>query len=440
MSNIVNKFIGNSEEFSISHRILNATTIIGIAFTIVSGISNYIIGLPPIVNYFAAFCIIVLSLLLLFSLRTKKFKPFYYLIIPYNLFVFFPGIWFLNGGSHGSIQFFLFLLLVIILTTSEIKAGTYFVISLIVVITTLIIIEHFYPELIINYSSKEERMYDIIVSMIVVIVIIYFILRIFRQIYDKTLAKIELQNMKLKEKNILIDKQKEELLNLNADKDKFMRILAHDLRSPFNSMLGYSDLLINEIDTLSKEEIKEFAISINTVQTQTYNLLDDLLLWSQSQSGNLYFNPEKTAFNEVCNQLIEKLNNGSKKITINCNSPEDIVILADKNMLQIILRNLLSNAIKFTYPGGNIDILTETVDNEVIITISDNGVGISKEDQEKLWDFANPYSTYGTEDEKGSGLGLILCKELVEKHKGKIWVESEKDKGSKFIFTMPISK
>ncbi len=237
-----------------------------------------------------------------------------------------------------------------------------------------------------------------------------------------------------------LQKYAEELKQLNADKDRFMQILAHDLKNPFNSLLGFSELLIKNLHTYDFEKIEKQLKIIHRTSQQTYNLLEDLLLWSKSQSGKLQFEPQKIFFSEICNMVIDNLmiNANMKEIKLNFFETEKTIVKADLNMLKTILRNLISNAIKFTNKNGQINIYTEKINENAIITISDNGTGISKENQTKLWELSKPFTTIGTANEKGTGLGLILCKDFVEKHNGKIWVESELEKGSDFKFTIPL--
>jgi len=244
----------------------------------------------------------------------------------------------------------------------------------------------------------------------------------------------------LKKAEQIIQQQNTELQKLNAAKDRFIKILAHDLKNPFSSILGFSDLLIKNINKYDKDKIETQLKIINQTIHRTYHLLNDLLLWTNSQSGKLSFDPKPIYLNEICNEQIEhiKLHADTKSITLNFSGPETIKIFADVNMLKTVFRNLILNAVKFTNRNGQINIYAEKNDKTATITISDNGVGIELKNIPKLWDIAVKHSTTGTEGETGTGLGLLLCKEFVEKHDGKIWVESEVGKGSAFKFTIPL--
>ncbi len=248
----------------------------------------------------------------------------------------------------------------------------------------------------------------------------------------RNITERKLAEEKLKADEIL-------LKELNADKDRFISILAHDLKSPFNLILGYLDLLTENVRVYDINTIEnQINIIFNTAQN-TYKLLEDILLWARTQSGKIPFEPKKLNINDICNSILDtlKLNADAKNITIIRSIPSDIYLFADSEMLKTILRNLISNAIKFTYVGGSITINTLGDIDDITISVSDNGVGISPKVQASLFDISNVHTTEGTANEKGTGLGLLICKDFVEKHGGKIWVESEVGMGSAFYFNIP---
>lgn len=230
-----------------------------------------------------------------------------------------------------------------------------------------------------------------------------------------------------------------QLKELNAAKDKFFSIIAHDLKNPFNAIIGFSNILIEQINKKDYEGIAEYAGIILDSSKRAMSLLSNLFQWSRSQTGRMEFNPEPIELVGLINEVI-KLSNDSaqqKSITITKEIPQSLNISADKAMINAILRNLISNAIKFTNKDGNITISAQQEQNEVVVTVCDNGVGIRKDAIEKLFRIDESYTTTGTQKEKGTGLGLLLCKEFVLKHGGKIWVTSEFGKGSSFCFTIP---
>lgn len=231
------------------------------------------------------------------------------------------------------------------------------------------------------------------------------------------------------------------LIELNATKDKFFSIIAHDLKSPFNSIIGYGELLIEHVKEKNYERIEDFANIVLKSSYRAMDLLKNLMEWSQSQTGRLVFNPEKIEIKPFIDETTQFYEGIAKQklITIKNNFPNNDTIFADEAMISTLFRNLISNAIKFTKPYGEIAISVEKKPNEYVFSVSDNGVGIPKDSIDKLFRIDQSFSTNGTNNEKGTGLGLILCKEFVEKHGGKIWVESEEGKGSSFYFTLPIS-
>jgi len=236
-----------------------------------------------------------------------------------------------------------------------------------------------------------------------------------------------------------LDRTIKELNNEIASKDKFYSIIAHDLRSPFTALLGFSSHLVEEIDDLTKEEIKMIADNVLRSARLTFSLLENLLDWARIKTGRINFEPQDINLKTVVNELKElyKWNFRDKEITLNIYVDDNITVYADLNMLETILRNLISNAIKFTNKKGVISIYSEDENKFVKIRIADNGVGISPEKIDKLFTLDKNNSSLGTRNEKGSGLGLILCKEFVELNNGKISVFSQPNQGTEFSFTLP---
>ncbi len=232
------------------------------------------------------------------------------------------------------------------------------------------------------------------------------------------------------------------LREVNAMKDKFYSIISHDLKSPFNTILGFSELLVEKVKENDFSGIEQYAGIIQNSSQRAVSLLTNLLEWSRAQSGRMEFTPDNVdiilLINEVTVLLIDSARN--KLITINKELPNIATAYADVSMISTILRNLISNAIKFTHTGGEIIISAEQKQHEIIVSVADNGVGMDEDARGKLFRIDQSYSTKGTGNELGTGLGLLLCKEFIEKHSGKIWVESEVGKGSKFYFTLKNSQ
>ena len=255
--------------------------------------------------------------------------------------------------------------------------------------------------------------------------------------------KVDKKTKELKEltenlENLVIEKT-QELQKLNTTKDKFFSIIAHDLKSPFNVILGFSSILQENAKNYTHEEIEQMSKNINTVSRQTYELLENLLQWSITQRNQIAFNPERLNLKKFEEKNMQDLANfaKNKEIGLFNNISDSISVHADANMLKTILRNLINNSIKFTKKEGAVYIESQENENFTKISVSDTGIGMNKSKIEELFRIEKQNSTCGTNNEKGSGLGLILCKEFIEKHGGKISIDSEEGKGSSFIFTIP---
>jgi C4-dicarboxylate-specific signal transduction histidine kinase len=228
------------------------------------------------------------------------------------------------------------------------------------------------------------------------------------------------------------------LRELNATKDKFFSIIAHDMKSPFTSIIGYSNLISSEVRKKNYGAVGKYAEIIESSSWKAMNLLTNLMDWSRSQTGRMGFNPEFIDLCRLVNDVTDLLKDTAfqKSIAITNIIPQNFVVYADISMLNTIMRNLISNGLKFTDPGGKIEISGIRTDSESVISVKDNGIGIGSEDVEKLFRIETCHSTMGTKGEEGTGLGLLLCDDFIRKHGGKIWVESEKGKGSSFSFTL----
>ena len=266
----------------------------------------------------------------------------------------------------------------------------------------------------------------------VLMIIVSIVLYSFYRLKSKTNTQLLLKTEEISELNL-------KLKHLNNTKDKFFSIIAHDLRSPFNAIMGFSELLAEQIREKNYENIEEYADIIQNSSQRSMDLLKNLLDWARLQTGKIEFKAVDFSLNDIVTETIALLNDAAsqKSIQILNTINQEIKIHADPSMMGTILRNLISNAIKFSNPGGKITISTEQKENELVLLVSDNGTGISKADQLRMFKIEENFSLKGTQNETGTGLGLILCKEFIEKYEGKIWVESEEGVGSTFYFTLP---
>lgn len=238
-----------------------------------------------------------------------------------------------------------------------------------------------------------------------------------------------------------LDRKNQELSKHLEEKDKFFSIIAHDLKSPFNGLLGLSDMLAEDIEKFTKEDIQRIAMSMKSSANHLFKLLENLLEWSRLQRGTINFNPELVDSNQIIEQNLS-LNKSlleQKGITVKNNVPDKTMVFCDVNMLQMIFRNILSNAIKFSNKDGIVEIKTSSIsDKWHHFIVKDYGIGIEETEVENLFELGKVSSIHGTFGETGTGLGLILCKEYVEMNKGKIWIESKKGEGTTVNITLPM--
>lgn len=284
-----------------------------------------------------------------------------------------------------------------------------------------------------NIQLRKNKQLKLL-GFVTVLLLLMFIFFISKKYFDK----IKL-NQLLEEKNHLIEQSEQELRLLNSAKNKFFSIIAHDLKNPFHSVMGFSCLLSKDYDLFSEKERREFATDIYQSTNNILRLLDNLLEWSKSQTGRLNFTPIETGFFQILENSLSVLRPlaQQKKIQMTYNCHDELKVYADPLMIETVLRNLINNAIKFTPNNGSVGIMVEQVENMVRINVSDTGVGISEEEVQNLFHIDSKVKRKGTNNEDGSGLGLILCKEFVNKNNGMLWVESTMGKGSLFSFTIP---
>ena len=383
--------------------------------------------------------------------RFKQTKIFAYNILLASAVVMMYGICIVHLHNNALAPSVTGTVLVIFLISLEIKTST---------VNTVLI--YFLPILIFTISlififkpSGEE--YTIIADIYPIIFGGFAVNRIQKKLRYKLfksgyLLEIEKQKTeKLYQETLIINTdlktKSEKLQESNATKDKFLAIIAHDLIGPFNIMKGFSDLLLESFNENDIAEQKGYANQIHLSVDKTFKLLENLLIWARSQKDGLEFKLENVNLFLLVAETFELLSESIEAKSINTSNliRYEITVKADKNMLATIVRNLISNAVKFTPPEGNVILESRFVEGDVNqkyieIIVKDSGLGISKEMQSKLFDISENISKKGTNNEKGTGLGLILCKEFAEKHGGEIKLKSELGKGSSFIFALPVSR
>jgi PAS domain S-box-containing protein len=254
-------------------------------------------------------------------------------------------------------------------------------------------------------------------------------LLIFKDVTDQRNAEQELRQSEKK------------LKQLNATKDKFFSIIAHDLKNPFGSIMGFSNLILKKTDEQHFEKVADYARIIRKASADGFQLLENLLEWSRAQNGTLKHTPSNVLLNELIAHNIEICAGmaENKSISLKSHGNTNYHVFIDEDMINTVIRNLITNAIKFTPENKNIIISAQQKDEAfVAVSIADEGIGIDTSDMKKLFKIEHSHSTRGTQGEEGTGLGLLLCKEFVEKNGGKIWVEPATKVGSIFTFTLPL--
>jgi signal transduction histidine kinase len=359
----------------------------------------------------------------IFSCKSKNYDrvAFYVLLGTFLLIV--PITWFISAGSTGSVVYFF---LIAVIATYILAGERRFVLIAIAMSVFLILlyIEYLYPALLIEYDLPLYRYLDIgIYSMISMITSIYYMNIYYRE---------------FKETNEKLIKKTEELEKANKAKDKFYSIIAHDLKNPFNTIIGFSNLLYQSSQNNDYNNVKEYSKYMVNTGEETYKLLLNLLEWSQVNSAGIKYRPEKISLSKIINEQIPlfyhaaRTKNNKIKLEI-----EDYTLYADKNGFKTIMRNLVTNAIKFT-DNGEIVITNKIKGDRCEIIVKDTGVGMDKDTVKNL--FATNKTTPGTSGEHGTGIGLQLCREFVEMGGGSLKVDSNPGKGSAFSFSLQVYK
>lgn len=292
-----------------------------------------------------------------------------------------------------------------------------------------------------NYEKEKKYTHFLIIGLVIFAFLLVLLIQQ-NTSKKKAFGLLEFKNYQVNKMKDEIHVQSDKLIQLNSTKDKFFSIIAHDLKNPFNSIAGFTELMIENNDIYNETKRLKFLKIIKGSTAKVSSLLDNLLIWANSQSGNLKFNPKRIAIAQQVSGVVSflEIQAINKDISIINTVENDIFVKADENMLDTILRNLISNAIKFTRQKGEIQVYSNLKNDFIEITVKDNGVGMSESEIAAIFNVNEINSSLGTSNEQGSGLGLILCKDFVESHGGKIWVESVVNQSSEFKFTLPVWK
>ncbi|SEL76167.1 sensor histidine kinase [Parapedobacter koreensis] len=434
------KLVGNPEHLPLDHRAFNVIGLITIVLLLILIPLNIALKLWVV----SGMLVIIEAILVFLVLRSRIYGKYTFSLLFYAIasYIVVTITFLYNSGSEGpALYLFLLTYLFLIAFTNPRLHRVWTILHLLIPVT-LLGLEYFMPYMLVdNYVSPGYRYFDIATTLIIIVVCIYSITIYLRSNYEREKSTAEQHARKIEAQNNQISAQNRLLQESNSEKLRLISILAHDLRNPMNAITGVLEILTKE--ELPDEVRKAMKTELLAAARNTSELLDNLLSWTTGQIKGL--KPIATKIEPeiiIANVLeVQQFIANKKGITIRTHLEEDVKIWADMDMLELIIRNLISNALKFTPKNGTITIslYKNADDSTCTLAIQDNGIGIADEDLRRLFD-KNVQSTYGTESEKGIGLGLYLSKELATLNQGKMWVQSTLGEGSTFFVSFPLHK
>jgi len=345
---------------------------------------------------------------------------------------------FFNSGIHGPTDLFIILTIILVISITPREQHITWLSVSIISILALHAIEYYYPKIVPDvYPGRASLFLDRTSACLLIVIAVYYTIKLIRRSYNHERLLAEEKTHAIESQNQYITGQNHQLEQINAEKNKLLSIIAHDLRAPLSNIQNYLELVTEY--GLDKEEREVVEVDLLEITRNTLNMLSKLLIWSKSQmEGVVVKLSDMNLLTTLKNTLeLERIIAIKKGITLTYNIDPFITIIADSDMLQLVVRNLVSNAIKFTQVGGLIDIGTELVMHECKLTIKDNGIGIAYDQQPGIFSL-KVQSTFGTNNEKGVGLGLLLCKEFTELQGGRIGFVSTPGQGSAFFIYIPV--
>ncbi len=430
------KLTGEPSAFPLESRIFHSVSVMTAVVLAYNVPFNFIIKLPVVA--IIDFAIFLVSIYLYYISRFKGRTNIS--TVAYGIFgnLLLISNYFLNSGISGPTNLITSLLVVLIIAISPKKQYKAWLALNIIIALFLSAIEYFYPQLVPNtYIDRESRFIDITSAYMVGIFLSYYIVTHLKGSYEKEKQQAEEKTRAVEQQTELILVQNQQLEYINSEKNKLLSIIAHDLRGPLSNIQSYLEL-VNEFG-LDLEERQIVESDLLKVTQNTLNMLSKLLIWSKSQmEGVVVKLSDVNLLASLKSTLeMERVLALKKEIVLTYTIDPLITVVADNDMLQLVVRNLVSNAIKFTPSGGIVDIHTEMVLNDCKLTVKDNGNGIAWEQQPEIFSL-KAKSTFGTGNEKGVGLGLLLCKEFTESQGGRIGFESAPGLGSEFFIYLPV--
>ena len=429
------RITGSTAEFPLEVRIFHSIcilTLVALAYNIPF---NFLIGLP-IIALLSAGTLIVFSFLYYWS-RYRGHTGLAITIFCLAGYLLFTVNFIYNSGTQGPTDLFMGLSVLIMLCIAPKRQHRLWIAANVFIVIGLHMFEYYRPmQIPYTYVSRENRFFDITSAYIVAVIVVYYTISYLRRNYDHEKRSAGEKANSIERKNQQIMQQNQELERINQERNKLMSIIAHDLRSPLSNIQNYLELVTEyELDT---EERRMVEGDLLKVTRRTIDMLGKLLVWSKGQMDGVsvklgYVTLRSALFNTL---ELERSIALKKGITLTTDLDWDIKIVADNDMLQLVIRNLINNAIKFTNIGGEIIFKAKQIGGECWLIVRDNGIGITEEKQSELFTL-RAGATFGTNNEKGVGLGLLLCKEFTELQGGRIWLESNPGEGTAFYVSMP---
>jgi signal transduction histidine kinase len=433
----INRILGSTSKIPFELFTIRVGTIVGSLAPLITFLANFFLqksfelGSVLVVQY------VLFALLYYLTNKVKSYAFLLYSLVLLSLSSVLVEWYYFNGYDGGAFYIFLVVVAFYAMMSKGIHSYITLGISAIFMIT-LSFIEFYKPEVVLKYLTHQIKVADLTLAIFFCMLIIFIMIKVFMKI-TINVEKISERNKVLQEQNSLIIRQKQELEQLNEQKDRFLSIIAHDLRNPIGGIANSSNYLLQEFESFDNEEKRELIELIESSSKGVYTLLEQLLDWASTQSKNYKMFKDNISLGELLNPTLDLLKQQAinKNIAIINNIDTNLYVFTDKIMIATVIRNLLSNAIKFTKEGGQINIKSQIIDGGYVsIVVSDTGVGMSDDQIASIFNFGKKVATRGTNNEKGNGLGLILCKEFIEKLGGKIWVESKVNEGTSFYFTI----
>ncbi|WP_129718086.1 sensor histidine kinase KdpD [Pedobacter sp. SYP-B3415] len=435
ISQFWSRLVGSPETFALNERIFHSVCIVAMMALIYNIPFNYAIGLPDI----SALCIAILGVLTFFyylsRFRQKSTLSIFVCCALGSLL--FAVNFFLNSGLSGPTDLFFLALIVLTISVANSRQYHFWVPFNIVLMVGLSLVEYYRPDLVPGtYDSTEERFIDINSAFLITALLVYISLGIIRQSYNRARQEAEDRTREILVQHAAILAQKQELEVVNSEKNKLMSVIAHDLRAPITNLQSYLELLAQGFIDEQEKKVFESELLQNTKDTGL--LLSSLLLWSKSQMEGLKVSLKSIRLREHMGHWLEvdKSIAAKKNIQFEYDIDGSLQVIADEAMLMTVIRNLSGNAIKFTPPGGYVKVAAREEQGEILISVADDGPGITRERQKKVFSMAIE-SMSGTANEKGSGLGLALCRDFSERQGGRIWFSSSQTEGTVFTLALP---